>query len=216
MQVVQEAVNTLTPKAKPSLYAKRWWTQDITKLRQVYTYWRNRARVRRRGGEALPVLEQQGRAASKEYHDAIRKQQRLHWDKFLTDDNNIWESTRYLKPDEGSGWTTIPLLQRVKGSMTTSRPEQAEQLLATFFPALPEHIEDEGDRPQRQPVAMPELTIEEIECCLMKTKPWKAVGEDIIPAGVWRQIWPARRESVHHLFQTSIDTESLPNQWKFH
>jgi hypothetical protein len=38
MQVVLEAVNTLTPKAKPSPYAKRWWTQDLTKLRQVYTY----------------------------------------------------------------------------------------------------------------------------------------------------------------------------------
>jgi hypothetical protein len=58
MQVVQEAVNTLTPKAKPSPYAKRWWTQDLTKLRQVYTYWRNRARVQRRGGETLPMLEQ--------------------------------------------------------------------------------------------------------------------------------------------------------------
>jgi hypothetical protein len=38
MQVVLEAVNTLTPKAKPSPYAKRWWTQDLTKLRKVYTY----------------------------------------------------------------------------------------------------------------------------------------------------------------------------------
>jgi hypothetical protein len=53
----------------------------------------------------------------------------------------------------------------------TSNSEQAEQLLATFFPALPENVEDEGDRPQRQPVPMPELTVEEIECCLMKTKP---------------------------------------------
>jgi hypothetical protein len=45
MQVVLEVVNTLTPKAKPSPYEKRWWTRDLTKLRQVYTYWRNRARV---------------------------------------------------------------------------------------------------------------------------------------------------------------------------
>lgn len=44
-QVVLEAVNAPTPKAKPLPYAKRWWTQDLTKLRQVYTYWRNRARA---------------------------------------------------------------------------------------------------------------------------------------------------------------------------
>jgi hypothetical protein len=89
MRVVQEAVHTLTPKAKPSPYAKRWWTEDLTKLCQVYTYWRNRARAQRWGGEVLSVLEQQARAAAKEYHDAIRKRQRLHWDKFLADDTNI-------------------------------------------------------------------------------------------------------------------------------
>jgi hypothetical protein len=214
MQVVLEAVNTLTPKAKPSLYAKRWWTQDLTKLRQVYTYWRNRARAQRRGREALPALEQQARAAAKEYHVAIHKQQRLHWDEFLAENTNIWKATRYLKPEESPGWSRIPPLQKADGSLTTSNSEQAEQLLATFFPALPENIEDEGDRPQRQSVPMPELTLEEIECCLMKTKPWKAAGEDGLPAGVWRQVWPAVKESVRHLFQTSLDTGTLPQQWK--
>jgi len=89
MQVVLEAVNTLTPKPKPSSYAKLWWTQDLTKLRQFYTYWRSRARAQRRGGEALPALEQQARAAANEYHDVIDKQRRLHWDEFLAEDTDI-------------------------------------------------------------------------------------------------------------------------------
>ena len=214
MQVVLDAISTLTPKAKPSPYAKRWWTQDLTKLRRVYTYWRNRARAQRRAGEALSELEQQARASAKEYHDAIRKQQRLHWDEFLAEDTNIWKATRYLKPDDGSGWSKIPPLQKADGSMTTNNSEQAEQLLATFFPALPETIEDEGERPQRQPVSMPALSAEEIESCLMKTKPWKTAGEDGLPAGVWRQIWPVVSESVRHLFQTSLDTGVIPQQWR--
>jgi hypothetical protein len=44
MAAVLEAVHTLTPKAKPSPYVKRWWTSDLTQLRRIYTYWRNRAR----------------------------------------------------------------------------------------------------------------------------------------------------------------------------
>lgn len=84
MQAVLDAVSTLTPKANPSPYEKRWWTKDLTKLRRVYTYWRNRARAQRRGGEAHPELEQQAREAAREYHDAIRKQQRLHCSLYCT------------------------------------------------------------------------------------------------------------------------------------
>lgn len=40
MYAVLEAVRALTPKAKPSPHAKRWWTADLTQLRQIYTYWR--------------------------------------------------------------------------------------------------------------------------------------------------------------------------------
>ena len=36
MTTVLEAVTTLTPKAKPSPYAKRWWTKDLTQLKQIY------------------------------------------------------------------------------------------------------------------------------------------------------------------------------------
>jgi hypothetical protein len=87
------------------------------------------------------------------------------------EDTSIWKASRNLKPDDGSGWSRIPPLRKADGSRTTNKSEQAEQLLATFFPALPENIDDEGDRPQRQPVPMPELTVDDIECCLMKTKP---------------------------------------------
>lgn len=50
MTAVSEAVHALTPKAKPSPHAKRWWTADLTQLRHIYTYWRNHARSERRAG----------------------------------------------------------------------------------------------------------------------------------------------------------------------
>ena len=43
MLMVLEAINTLTLKAKVSLYTKQWWTTDLTQLHYIYTYWRNRA-----------------------------------------------------------------------------------------------------------------------------------------------------------------------------
>jgi hypothetical protein len=33
----------------------------------------------------MPELERQAKAASRQYHEAIRKRKKSHWDKFLAD-----------------------------------------------------------------------------------------------------------------------------------
>jgi hypothetical protein len=214
MAAVLEAVHTLTPKARPSPYAKRWWTTDLTQLRRIYTHWRNRARTQRRAGCIVPELERQARDAAKEYHDAIRKQKKAHWNDFLADDANIWQAARYLAPDGSSAFDKIPPLTRPDGSSTRDRTEQTTELLSTFFPPLPTLIEDEGLRPQRPAVPMPRLTIEEVERRIFAAKPWKAPGDDGLPAMVWKQIWPAVKDRVLLLFQTSLDDGELPAQWR--
>ena len=132
LTAVTEAIEALTPKAKPSPYAKRWWTTDLTQLRQVYTYWRKEARAQRRRGTIVPELEQQARNASKEFHDAIRKQKSSHWEEFLADNTNIWKAAKYLKPDNNT-FDKIPQLTIANGSNTGNTSEQAEELLKTFF-----------------------------------------------------------------------------------
>jgi endonuclease/exonuclease/phosphatase family metal-dependent hydrolase/ribonuclease HI len=214
MTVVLEAVQALTPRAKPSLYAKRWWTTDLTQLRRVYTYWRNQARTQRRMGHVFPDLEQQANDAAKEYHDAVRRQKKAHWDDFLADDSNIWQAAKYLDPHSRSAFDKIPPLTRQDGSTTKDKAEQAEELLSVFFPPLPARIEDEGPRPQRTAVSMPPLTMEEVERRIFAAKSWKAPGDDGLPAMVWKQVWPVVKERVLLLFQTSLDDGEIPTQWR--
>jgi hypothetical protein len=214
MNVVLEAVHALTPKAKPSPYAKRWWTMDLTQLRRVYTYWRNQARSQRRMGRMFSELEQQANEAAKEYHDAVRRQKKAHWEEFLADDTNIWQAAKYLDPQGSSAFDKIPPLTRRDGSTTKDKTEQAEELLSVFFPPLPPRIEDEGPRPQRTAVSMPPLTIEEVERRIFAAKSWKAPGDDGLPAMVWKQVWPAVKDRVLLLFQTSLDEGELPTQWR--
>lgn len=187
MVVVLEVVHALTPRAKPSPYAKRWWTQDLTQLRRIYTHWRNRVRAARRTGVAQPDLEEMAKGASKQYHDAIRQQKRKHWDDFLADNDNIWNAAKYLKAGN-EAFRTVPALRRIDGTTTSDFEEQAKELLSTFFPPLPSSIDNEGARPQRSPVTTPTITLEEVERQLHVAKSWKAPGDDGLPVIVWKQV----------------------------
>lgn len=213
MSVVNEAVHSLTPRAKPSPVAKRWWTEDLTQLRRIYTYWRSRARSTRRAGCRTIELENTARAAGKQYHCAIRQQKKKHWNEFLADNDNIWQVARYLRQEDGTAFGKVPQLVKKDGSRTLDEKEQAQELLATFFPPLPSNIEDEAVRPLLAAVPMPELTLEEVERQLNNAKSWKAPGDDGLPTIVWKQIWPVVKDRVLALFQHSLREGTLPHQW---
>jgi hypothetical protein len=108
----------------------------------------------------------------------------------------------------------MPPLKKEDGSSTNGGSEQAKVLLRTFFPPLPDVIEDEGLRPQRTPLPMPPLTMEEVEQRVFAAKSWKAPGEDGLPAMVWKQVWPMVKDRVLLLFQASLDSGCLPTQWR--
>ncbi|PHH92210.1 hypothetical protein CDD83_8410 [Cordyceps sp. RAO-2017] len=214
MRVVGEAVHELTPRAQPPPYAKRWWTKDLTRLRRTYTFWRNQARMQRRAGQSRPDLEKCAKEAAKEYHDNIRKQKKAHWDDFVAEENNIWKAVRYLKPGRDITDDKVPPLRRADGSATEGKAEEAEELLSTFFPPLPTGINAEGERPKRSAVPMPDLTLEEIEEKVMAAKPWKAPGEDGLPAIVWRRLWHVVKYRVWTLFDASLRDGVVPRQWR--
>ncbi|KAK6064915.1 hypothetical protein SCUP234_12824 [Seiridium cupressi] len=163
-------------------------------------------------GYVEPELEERARGASKQYHDAVRQQKKTHWEEFLADSTNIWSAARYLKSRNGAAFDKIPHLVRAHGSRTSSPDKQAEELLSRFFPPLPDMIEEEGPQPQRAPVDMPDITPDEIEERLFATKPWKAPGEDRLPAIVWQQTWPVVKNRVLSLFRQSLQEGVLPAQ----
>ncbi|XP_044718712.1 endonuclease-reverse transcriptase domain-containing protein [Hirsutella rhossiliensis] len=214
MRVVTKVLHDLTPRAQPPPYAKRWWTKDLTRLRQTYTYWRNQARAQRRAGQPQPDLEQRAKDAAKEYHDNVRKQKKSHWDDFVTDENNIWKVVKYLKPGVNVFDDKVPPLRRADGSITKGKGEQGEELLSTFFPPLPTMIEPEGERPQREAITMPDLTLQEIEEKVMAAKSWKAPGEDGLPVIVWKKLWHVVKHRVWTLFDLSLREGVVPHQWR--
>ncbi|KAM4067796.1 endonuclease-reverse transcriptase domain-containing protein [Hirsutella rhossiliensis] len=152
--------------------------------------------------------------AAKEYHDNVRKQKKSHWDDFVTDENNIWKVVKYLKPGVNVFDDKVPPLRRADGSITKGKGEQGEELLSTFFPPLPTMIEPEGERPQREAITMPDLTLQEIEEKVMAAKSWKAPGEDGLPVIVWKKLWHVVKHRVWTLFDLSLREGVVPHQWR--
>jgi hypothetical protein len=87
----------------------------------------------------------------REYHATMRRQKKAHWNEFLSDNANIWQAAKYIKPANSGVLDKVPPLQRADGSTSQSKAEQMHELLTTFFPPLPMEIEEEGQRPQRAP-----------------------------------------------------------------
>ncbi|KAJ6105185.1 hypothetical protein N7523_010259 [Penicillium sp. IBT 18751x] len=124
------------------------------------------------------------------------------------------KAAKYLKSGDDAVFGKIPHLLRADGTMTADHKEQAEELLTKFFPPLPDRIDDEGTRPQRTPVEMSAIPMEEVERQLLATKSWKAPGEDGLPAIVWKMTWLVVKHGVLELFRMSLEEGALPRQWR--
>lgn len=132
------------------------------------------------------------------------------WNEFLADNDSTCKAAKYLKLGEDAAFGKVPQLLRADGTMTTDHKEQAEELLAKLFPPLPDNIDDEGTRPQRAPVEMPAITMEEVEWQLLAVKSWKVPGKDRLPVIVWKMMWPTVKHRVLDLFQVLLEEGTLP------
>ena len=213
LEVVSTAIQRHVPIAKPSPYAKRWWNSDLNQLRHKYTHWRNRARAARRAGIYIPEILKECAEAKRRFFKTVRQQKKHHWTEFLDNTSNIWQAGRYLDPSANSGFTKIPSLMNL-GERIESNEGIASQLLKDFFPPLPPIQETTETQPIGSQLPLHALTLEEVREAIFAAKPHKAPGPDSLPAIVWQQLWPVLQHPILSLFQKSLDTGKVPQQWK--
>jgi hypothetical protein len=177
------------PRAKESQYAKKWWSKDLTLLRQDYTSKRNKVTTLRRRGESTTRIKEEAHKARRTYLDEIDKQKKQHWKDFLDDPDNIWKAASYAKP--AGAPVDVPELI-ANGKTYRSDEEKAELLMATFFPTPPTPVGLDPARVARgsaEPgIKWPPLTKDEVERAIFRSNPDKAPSPHEISFRVWREL----------------------------
>ncbi len=212
LRSVLDNVFWLTLIAKLSPYAKRWWTDDLTRLRKVYTRLCNQASTEQQAGNRQPNLELQAKQSAKDCHSSLRIQKKLHWTTFLEDHKNIWEASKYLRSDINASSAKITGLQKTDGTTTTTQVELAYLLLKNFFPHLPFVTPDISEQASDNPWPFCNLTMQEVESVVLEENQWKAQENSRLPSVVWNKLWPVISSHIVSLFQTSLDEGILPSQ----
>ena len=118
MDAVSQAVQAYTPKAKPSPYAKRWWSKELTEMRGAQSRLRNAVRRLRCEKIRDMELERSAYTTTRQYHTAIRYQKKQHWEKFVAEQDNIWRVVKFLEPESVSSFARVSPLIRADESVT--------------------------------------------------------------------------------------------------
>lgn len=134
-KVILEGIELTVPLSKPSPYNKRWWIEDLSQLRKGFTLLRNQARRhRRQTGNNNSLLTSAAKSAKREYHSALRKQKKQHWEEFLDVAGNIWDACRYIDDNPNTtSFAPVPSLQTSPSAKVTTNAEIAQGYLQSFF-----------------------------------------------------------------------------------
>ena len=209
--IIHQALEQGVPRARPSPYAKRWWTPTLTQLREHMTQLRNRVTSLRRRGVDFSEAQRRFRDSKRIYHDAIDESKATHWKEFLNDPANIWKANSYTK-----GGTTAFRVATLKDG-NTEVPEDEDKatlLMRTFYPRPPEPQDAEPQQPETSIPVPFEITVEEVCDAIWKNNPAKAPGPDQVTFRVWRELWTVVKHQVLQLYRASLRLGQLPDHWK--
>ncbi|KAK7041243.1 hypothetical protein R3P38DRAFT_2512196, partial [Favolaschia claudopus] len=179
-ELLQGALEVSTPMSKPSPYAKRWWSKELSEKRREY----HRAARKARRARASDECRAEAERLKHEYFSAIRSQKRKHWKTWLeeADERSVWLANKYASAPANPTASRVPPLKRPDGSTATSSQEKCEVLLDTFFPPPPAaDLADTEGIQHPDPLPHWEVNLKETLTVIRELSPYKAPGLTRIP-----------------------------------
>ena len=217
-EAIQETIDGEVPRIDPKIRAKRWWTKELTKLRQEANRKGRKASKYRDWPEHRSHAER--KEANKTFHKTLECTKRQHWQDWLekADDPDIWTAHRYTSTPAGDGGRSrIPVLKVARDgqeTITATNEEKSNMLAKTFFPPRPP-----DDTPLQfvypKPICdLEPISREQIGNQLAKLKPYKAPGPDGIPNVVLTKCANVITDRLYHIYKAILELGIYYAPWK--
>ena len=142
---IQETIAEAVPKAKIGPHLKRWWTKELTEMRQ------DMLKIRRKAckvqGDADNPLWERFKDSRRAFNREMDKAKREHWQDWLEKsmDPDLWTAHKYITAAPGDGGKTrIPDLMQSTGgthSVANTNEGKGRMLAKAFFPSKPDEEE---------------------------------------------------------------------------
>ena len=218
-KAIQYTIEAQVPVTELTSKSKRWWTKELTQLRQSTNKLGRQAYNRRHDPEH--AIHRAHVAAVKNYRKILEQTKRQHWRDWLekAEDPDIWTAHRLIT-SQGSdgGKARIPaLIYKVGDSEKTAstNKEKGNILAKGFFPTKPPN--DNALADAKYPKACSragKITPEQVSAQLKKLKPYKAPGPDGIPNVVLTKCADIIAVRLSHIYVALLEEKLSYKPWK--
>lgn len=221
--MVQKVVESLAtaaaetvPVAKPSPFSKRWWTSELSEMRCNLKHLQNQAAKPR----ASPSVRKAARelARDREYHSAIRQQQRRHWKEWLENatEQTVWQANRYASSlPENSQPSHTPDLSTPGGGTASTNADKCSAFIHQFFPdPPPADLHDTLNFTYPESLPNVDITDAEVRTGIENLSPYKAPGLSGIRNIALLKCKGALVPLLTKIFNASLRLQYFPEYWR--
>ena len=208
---ISKAIAKTTPRKKPSPFSKRWWNEELTRLRKELNQARN---SHRRTGSIVDWTE--WKKKRNEYNQKIRNAKYKAWREFVeaADEKTIWTIKKYMNSKP-----TQHYIPTINGTATTNE-EKASQFRKVLLPALSSlplantsDITATYTYPEPMPLNLT-ITKQQLERAVGKLAPDKAPGPDEITNRILKKNFSCLQAHLLALTQACLDMGYFPSTFK--
>ena len=219
VDAIQEAIREVVPETRPSPFAKRWWTAELTELKREKNKL-SKLSYRFRGLPNHPIHAEY-RTANQKLYNRIEETKKSHWSDWLENatPSDVYTANKYInsEPSDYSN-ARIPALkihntETNQDTISNDNALKAKALADTFFPPpppapiIPDYVYPEPLKPKGT------FTRDNIREAVKKLKPYKAPGLDGIQNVVLQECIETIVDNLYYIYRAVLKLNTYPSRW---